>query len=463
MTAVFMLYLLLVTACSNQNKNLSLPEEDPFEAFSGGTTTNFTTSQHAFDLESPGLSIDRSLQFISGNASFNVKWTAPGNSAITGLGPVFNSRSCRGCHVKDGRGKPPQSPEEFMTTMLVRLSLPGKDDITHEPKAHPVYGGQLQDKSISGIQPEGKSSIHYEDMIGYYGDGEPFTLRKPVYSFSWNFGDPGEFRFSPRVAQQVYGLGLLEAISDSTLQNFASKQAMTTNNISGKVNQVFDKQTKTFKIGRFGWKAGQPSLRQQSAGAALGDIGLTNTIFPTTNCTATQVACTNTPDGDNGHPTELGQTRLDMITIYMHLISVPGRRKHKDPIVKQGKKIFNNIGCANCHIPRIQTGQLADFPEVSNQRIYPYTDLLLHNMGEGLADNREEFDADGQEWRTPPLWGTGLIEKINKHNNLLHDGRARGFAEAILWHGGEALQSKNDFLNLSKTERNTIITFLKSL
>lgn len=440
-------------------------EDDPFEAFSGGTTTTFDQTVNAFDIEAPGLTIQRSISFISGNASFNISWTPPGNAAITGLGPVFNARSCRGCHIRDGRGKPPDSSEENMVSMLMKLSAPGKDPLTKAPKAHEVYGGQLQDKAIGGVgvKPEGRATISYEEIEGQYFDGQKYSLRKPTYNFTWNFGDPGEFEHSPRVATQVYGLGLLGTIPLSTLQQFVKNQAQNTSNISGKLNIVYNDLTKGFSPGKYGWKAGKPSLMLQNAGAAFGDIGLTSPIHTTTNCTPAQIACAAQPDGENGHPQEISQTRLDKLEVYTHLISVPGRRGHKRAIVIEGKRLFNNAGCSHCHIPQIQTGINEDFPELNNQRIYPYTDLLLHDMGEGLADHRDEFEANGREWRTAPLWGVGLIEKVNGHTNFLHDGRARGFAEAILWHGGEALEARNNFRAMALEEREALIEFLESL
>jgi CxxC motif-containing protein (DUF1111 family) len=151
------------------------------------------------------------------------------------------------------------------------------------------------------------------------------------------------------------------------------------------------------------------------------------------------------------------------MNVHAHSIAVPARRNLSDPHALHGEQLFAQAGCASCHIPKLQTGTLAGWPQLSNQTIWPFSDLLLHDMGSELADGRPDFEATGSDWRTPPLWGIGLIESINDHTFFLHDGRARGFAEAILWHGGEASEAREAFRRAKKSDREDLLRFLQSL
>lgn len=460
---------------------------DPCEQFSGGDTTTFDSTESAFDLEAANV-VDsrRSIDFQDGNANFNRTWLPAGNSSVTGLGPVFNNRSCQGCHVKDGRGRPPADGTS-LSSMLIRLSIAGSNPTTGGPVAMANFGTQLNTEGIleygtgTQIPKEGTVTITYTEEAGSFPDGETYSLRKPSYAITWNVGggatqinvsNPGQpyhatnnasgtYYISPRTAPMVPGLGLLEAIPESTIRSFADASDSNGDGISGKPNIVWDTtQAKSF-IGRFGWKANQPNLNHQNASAFLGDIGLTTSVFPSENCATGQTLCSASTTGNGSNP-EISNDRLARVTFYTSLVSVPGRRNWKNEDVKKGKELFIEIGCSSCHIPRIKTG---DHPirEVANQEIRPYTDLLLHDMGDGLSDFRSDFLATGNEWRTTPLWGLGLVERVNGHELLLHDGRARGVQEAILWHGGEAEQSKNKYKQLPKESRSKLISFLKSL
>ena len=243
----------------------------------------------------------------------------------------------------------------------------------------------------------------------------------------------------------VIGLGLLEAISDETLLSMTDPNDEDGDGISGRVNMVWDRVTATTKIGRFGLKASQPNLEQQSAAAYDGDMGVSNPLFP----------------GDD-EETDIDQDTLDLATFYVQSLAVPNRLETDDQDVRKGEQFFYGIGCNQCHVATLETGQ-TDIEEVSNQKIQAFTDLLLHDMGEGLADNRPDFQANGREWRTTPLWGIGLTQRVLGVQNFLHDGRARTLEEAILWHGGEAEEVKNDFMNLSEKEREQLIDFLNTL
>lgn len=433
------------------------------EEFSGGDTTVFVNTAEAFSKNAANLDFNQEGDFKIGNSFFEQDWVmAPSSTtARDGLGPVFNARSCAACHNKDGRGLPPLALDEKPLGLLFRLSIPGT---TPEggPVPEPNYGGQLQNRANPGIPLEGDVLVDYDEIPGSYGDGEAFSLRNPLYLFfDLGFGDFQEdFMFSPRIAPQMPGMGLLEAIAQEDIESYADPEDVDGDGISGRPNYVWDVIAGETTLGRFGWKANVPSVRQQVSGAFHGDIGITSSIFPGQPCTAVQTDCLNAVDG--GMP-EIQDDVLDLVVFYSQTLAVPGRRDWEDPDVLAGKKIFNEIGCAQCHRQKFTTA--GDFPmaPLAGQSIFPYTDLLLHDMGEGLADHRPDFEADGREWRTPPLWGVGLIETVNGHNFLLHDGRARGLAEAILWHGGEGEAAKERFRNLTKVEREQLLTFLRSL
>ncbi len=433
------------------------------EEYSGGDTTVFDTSVNAFTFSARNLDPEHKSDFFVGNSFFNDPWVmAPSSTeGRDGLGPTFNATSCSSCHLRDGRGRPPLSEGEAMASMLVRLSIPGEDD-NGGPLGDPVYGGQLNPSGIEGVPGEGTAQVSYEEVPGEYGDGEGYSLRSPLYSFeNLAFGPMSEdVMFSPRVAPAMVGLGLLEAISQEDVEALADPDDADGDGISGRANRVWDAMAQDFALGRFGWKANQPHLHQQTAGAFLGDMGITTDLFQAENCPEGQTECQEALSG--GSP-EAEATVLDPVVLYGHILAVPGRRDWEDPTVLQGKALFYDAGCAGCHTPLWTTGEISDFPELSGQTIRPFTDLLLHDMGEELADGRPDFEASGTEWRTPPLWGIGLVETVNGHTLFLHDGRARGFAEAILWHGGEGKASRDAFANLTAEERESLIRFLESL
>lgn len=434
-----------------------LPEEN--EEFSGGENTVFDQSANAFAFPAPLLTNEEELLFGIGNSFFNLNWvTAPASTtARDGLGPTFNARSCSGCHFRDGRGRQPLFDGEQNHGLLLRLSINGAN-ANGGPNPHPIYGGQLQDRAVPDFIPEGLFMIRYEEITGEYGDGTTYSLRKPIYHFNdLAYGDMGQVNVSPRVGQQVIGLGMLEAVDESTILSFADELDRDGDGISGRANYVWDVTSQTTRLGRFGWKANQPNLFQQTADAFLGDIGITSSLFPDENCLTQD--CFDLPNG--GTP-EIEDEELKNVVLYVSSLAVPARRNHDDLEILKGKVIFDDLGCAKCHIPKMTTG-FHEIPALSNQTIRPYTDLLLHDMGEELADNRKDFLATGSEWRTQPLWGLGLIETVNEHTFLLHDGRARNIEEAILWHGGEAEESKDGFKMLPKEKREQLILFLKSL
>jgi CxxC motif-containing protein (DUF1111 family) len=442
-------------------QNVGLQAE-PGEELTGGETTVFDMSPNAFSLSSRNMAPERRSTFFVGNSFFKENWViAPSSTdGRDGLGPLYNARSCSSCHLLDGRGHPPENATEPLSSVLVRLSVPGQSG--HGGlMPEPTYGGQLQPKAIPGVVAEGDAFVSYEDVAGTFPDGEPYVLRRPTYSFVLARGEMlAETMHSPRVAPQMIGLGLLEAISEKNILAVADPGDTDQDGISGRPNMVWDPVLGKTTLGRFGWKANQPNLAEQTAGAFLGDMGISTSLFPTQECTAAEVDCSAAPDG--GSP-ECSEHIRDAVTFYSKTLAPPARRDWQDPEVLQGKQLFGDAGCAKCHTPVQQTGTLEGFVELSNQTIRPYTDLLLHDMGEELADGRPDFEADGQEWRTPPLWGIGLLEVVNGHTNLLHDGRARGVLEAVLWHGGEAETSREAFRAMSRENRQALVRFVESL
>lgn len=431
------------------------------EELLGGNGTIFNKSQDAFGFQHPNLNEDEGLAFFTGNSLFNKNWvTAPASAAARdGLGPLFNARSCSSCHLKDGRGRPPLSDGERGHGLLLRIAA-GNDPNTG-PIPDKFYGGQIQDRAIQGLTPEADFKITYDSIHGNYSDGTSYTLQKPNYDIiNTKEGSLAtNTLISPRVANQIIGMGQLEAITETTLLSFADEEDMNGDGISGRPNYVHNIETQSTSIGRFGWKASQPTVNQQVAAAFAGDMGITSSLFPQENCPPS-VNCNDMPHG--GSP-EISDEDLAKVALYSRSLAVPARRDWKNKDVKAGKKLFADANCSSCHIPKIITGDYAEFPVFSNQTIRPYTDLLLHDMGEALADNVEDYLANGREWRTPPLWGIGLIKTVNEHTFYLHDGRARNLEEAILWHGGEAEAAKNTFINMNKKERGQLIKFLESL
>ncbi|MEQ9440599.1 MAG: di-heme oxidoredictase family protein [Cyclobacteriaceae bacterium] len=433
------------------------------EQFSGGEATISDESVNAFGHAAPNLTGNKDLLFVTGNAFFKRNWvTAPASTEdLDGLGPVYNARSCSSCHELDGRGAPPLSPAEQPVALLFRLSRPSPE-IAWETIPDQQYGEQLNTLAILGVEPEGEISVSYREISGAYADGEVYSLRDPIYEFkNLKYGAfASDIMISPRIAPHMVGLGLLEAIDAQTLESFADPEDVNQDGISGRINYVLDRATQTKTIGWLGWKANQPNVRQQVASAFQGDIGITSSLYPEQPCTSQEGDCLQAVSG--GEP-ELTKDILDRVTLYSETLAVPQRRDWNEPDVLLGKALFHQKGCATCHISTIQTGTHSEYPEFSNQTIHPYTDLLLHDMGEGLADGRPDGEALGNEWRTPPLWGIGLIRVVSGHTFLLHDGRARNLEEAILWHGGEAETSKQAFVNLSKADRALLIKFLESL
>jgi CxxC motif-containing protein (DUF1111 family) len=429
----------------------------------GGATSRSASGQTAFGLPAPSLTTDERRLFEVGDSLFTKNWVSAPSSTTgrDGLGPMFNAHACSGCHLRDGRGLPPAEDGTPRIGLLMRLSVPGSTT-DGSPLAEPVYGGQLQDLSLDGTPAEGRVEVTYTERAGSYADGTTYSLRVPTYRIvDLAYGPMApDVMMSPRLAPQVIGMGLLEAVPADTLLAAADPDDGDGDGISGRVNMVTDRRTSESVIGRFGWKAGQPTVEQQSLAAFNGDLGLTSSLADHDDCTAIQSACL---DAVNGGEPEVTDDQMAAITFYGRVLAVPTMRDHTTDAVIDGSQAFADLGCAACHTPTLVTGEGAG-PTLSAQTIHPYTDLLLHDMGDGLADHRPEFDATGTEWRTPPLWGIGLIDDVSGGERfLMHDGRARTIEEAILWHGGEAAAAAEAFRTASADVRAELIAFLEAL
>ncbi|MFW0759329.1 di-heme oxidoredictase family protein [Pseudomonas sp. H11T01] len=446
---------------------------EPGEARSGGSATVRKTDQNAFSLPSANLSPTRRLDFSVGNSFFRSPWViAPSTTtARDGLGPLFNTNGCQNCHIKDGRGHPPTPDSDNAVSMLVRLSIPDAaayakviEQLGVVPE--PVYGGQLQDMAVPGVAPEGKVRVDYASVPVRFKDGTEVELRKPTLQITQLGYGPmhPDTRFSARIAPPMIGLGLLEAIPEAAILANADPEDDDNNGIAGRPNRVWDDAQQKTVLGRFGWKAGQPTLNQQNVHAFSGDMGLTTSLKPVDDCTQAQTACLQAPNGNgpDGEP-EVSDNILRLVLFYSRNLAVPARRDVSSPQVLAGKSLFYQAGCQSCHTPKFTTAANAAEPELANQVIRPYSDLLLHDMGEGLADNRTEFQASGRDWRTPPLWGIGLTQTVSGHTQFLHDGRARNLLEAVLWHGGEAHAAQQQVLSFNAEQRTALLAFLNSL
>ncbi len=450
-----------------------------FEENAGGAqTVRARSTPDAFSQPADNLTFQQEMDFRVGNGMFRRLWVSPPASTIAsdGLGPLYNARSCQRCHLKDGRGHPPEGPQDSAVSMFLRVSIPASDPEeienyiagTHPTTPDPVYGTQLQDVSLPGHAPEYRMEVEYTEVAVNMSGGETASLRAPVYqAVDLGYGPlHADAMLSPRVAPQMIGMGLLEAIPAQDILSWADPDDADGNGISGNPQIVWSKVYDQPMLGRFGHKAGNPTVLEQTAGAFAGDIGISNPIHRAGSgeCTDAQVDCTAALHGDDAEQggLEIDQVGLDLVSFYSRTLAVPARRDIDTPEVLRGREVFFDAGCAQCHRPNYVTHRLKGDDPASFQLIWPYTDMLLHDMGPGLADNRPEGRANGQEWRTAPLWGIGMTETVSGHSYFLHDGRARSLLEAVLWHGGEAQAARDSVVNMPPKDRAALIRFLES-
>lgn len=458
----------------------SFDAAERFERMSAGATTSTATpNRDAFSHFSANLPFKGEEDFKLGNALFRKNWVSSPSStqASDGLGPLFNARACQTCHLKDGRGRVPETADEPAVALFLRLSVPPHTDEERAALADksvlalpdPTYGGQLQNFAVPGLVAEGRMVIAYEEIPVTLSGGEAVSLRKPTYSVADLAYGPmaTDVILAPRLAPPMIGVGLLEAIHAGDILANADPGDANGDGISGRANMVREPDTGELVPGRFGWKASATSVAQQAADAFLGDIGISTPVHTASagECTPAQTACLDMPNGvqERLGPVEAPDPVMDLVAFYSRNLAVPSRRDVDDPEVLAGKDRFYAWGCAACHTPKYVTSRDAAQPEHRFQLIWPYTDLLLHDMGEGLADGATIGDATGSEWRTAPLWGIGLTETVAGKAYYLHDGRARSLLEAILWHGGEAEAARDYVAEATPEDRRALIRFLESL
>jgi CxxC motif-containing protein (DUF1111 family) len=410
--------------------------------------------------------------FMQGRSHFKRRWIAPITfNGEWGLGPTFIQTRCSECHINNGRGSPPEQPDEQLTTMLVRLSLPGEDE-HGGPLPHPDYGDQFQNNALQAqevdlryawelVPAEAALFVDWDEHVVTLTDSEQVSLRKPVLRIEkLAFGPLGEdVMLSLRNTPPVFGLGLLEAVAEETVLQIAREQKQ--HGVNGRPNYVWDAISQRTTLGRFGWKANNPNLMQQTAGAFLGDLGVSSFVFREQNCPPIQRECLLQ---DVLNDPEIIDSDMYDIELWLRSTAAPAPRDSADPEALLGEALFKKAACGVCHVPELTTAaEYHAFPKLANRTFRAYTDLLLHDMGEGLADNRPDFAAGGRDWRTTPLWGLGLSQTVNGSTALLHDGRARNVPEAILWHGGEAESARNAFMGMTKPERDALVKFVESI
>lgn len=473
------------------------PAPWPGEELAGGETTVFDDSPSAFGRALSNLDRGRWLAMRAGKRLFEIPWQDPAEAPETaprrGLGPLHNATACTDCHFRDGRGGPPPAsartqpgpPTLTPPPVLAKLSLPAGalgGDLGGGPD--PLYGEQLNDLAV-GLAPEGRLVIEHErvtyeqlaaEQLAYQqvtaGPGPALLRPRPRIEGLDRGPLHPQVRTSLRIPPTLIGLGLLEAVPDSRLEALADPEDRDGDGISGRVQRVPLEGREEGKgaataIGRFGWKAGQATIEDQVAKAFHQDLGVTSPLYPEPNCPAGDEACRNAHRSQGQPGVELPEEDLALVALYTRLLAPPARRDWQDAEVLAGREAFLAVGCGSCHLPQLETASWAPgsgiLPELAGQTIRPYTDLLLHDMGTELDDGVAEHGASSSEWRTPPLWGLGLLERVNGHVRLLHDGRARSFEEAILWHGGEADGSRQAYVRLPAEERSALLRFLRSL
>jgi len=484
------------------------------------TAINASDSGHGFSTPMPNLGDDELALHLTGDTHFETAFTTAPNTEhpeLDGLGPVFNNQDCNSCHQRDGRSSSITLAEGEERVLLgsdagifLRMSIddgectePSVDNNYCQNVGVDGFGTQLFHRGVLQARADweenpfiGQANVYlaYEYTTVEYADGSSVELKKPLFTIeqpydviSGNRLDSAilqaDVRYSPRNGMPVFGLGLLELISEEDILALADEDDTNSDDISGRPNWVFDPikardgDPIPVSLGRFGWKASTPSVRVQSLGALRGDMGITNTLFPDESIANTALhesylARTGFMDTgvDEEGNTEATQAFSDEVVFYAETLAVPARRNVDDESVIAGAQLFTQINCTGCHQPDFTTatgalsiGGVAAPEALKGQHIYPFTDMLLHDLGEGLADNRRDFTATGVEWKTRPLWGIGLTKTVNPAAGFLHDGRAATIEEAILWHGGEAQQSKDDFMALTQIERQSLIDFVSSL
>jgi CxxC motif-containing protein (DUF1111 family) len=417
----------------------NLPGEDR----QGGDATVDDRGALAFTHPLPTLDAAQAERHRYGRGPVAFMWAPPQ------LGPLFNHSACLACHPANGRGRSQIAPGMGGSQSLIRVSLDaGTPEVPGGPVPVPGFGTQLQDHAVDQL-PEVHARLTWIEEVEYYGDGEPAMLRAPRIDVMLPDGRPLPIamQMSYRQAPPLFGLGLLEAVPEDALHALADPDDADGDGISGRVNLVWDTAAQAARAGRFGHKASVATVREQTAAAFASDMGLSNAMFP------------DAPDRGGGR--DVSDLQLGDSAFFIATIAVP-RAAPRSAAAWRGRDLFDDLGCASCHTPTLVTGD-HELPQLAGQTIHPYTDLLLHDVGDLLTDARRDFLATGVEWRTPPLWGLGLAQVVSPDATFLHDGRARTIAEAILWHGGEARAAREAFRLAARRDRDALIAFLETL
>lgn len=458
----------MIAGCTKLDQAPAFTE---LEKLPGGGMTAKRLSDRTFVVV--GASVNRmdELSFWTGFSLFRDPWViAPSSTKDRdGLGPLFHTRSCISCHLGGARGPEPIIGLSKPSAMVIRLG-PNSDN---GPLVDPHYGGQLQPRGIKIGHPrlpqpvvgEGMLQLDYTEVVGEYADGTQYTLRKPKYALRElaHGALTDGIGLSPRFAPVIYGTGLVDAIATEDLLALEDEDDADGDGISARYNRVPNVVTNTIEIGRFGFKGKHPNLAQQVAAAFRDDIGITNEFFPQETCTEVQTNCVIASDIGDQSGVEIPNKLLKLVMDFNYWLAVPPARNLEGSSQQRGRELFYAANCDACHTPSFTTDPEYPDTNLANQTIFPYSDFALHDMGPELADGIREYEANGNEWRTAPLWGLGMQKSYRQKTSFLHDGRARTVSEAILWHGGEAAQSQQLFLNMSKDDREALIAFLKAI
>jgi CxxC motif-containing protein (DUF1111 family) len=438
-------------------------------------------ANHVFQQSVNNIGIANMQRFVAGRRLFHTSFADGTHSESPNDNPVFTQHAnqlgarytnirCIACHTLDGRSAPPTLGNALDTMTVLTAAASSASFIT--PDA--TYGLNVQQHSSGGAPDYSVSVQSYQTTTHTLPDGEVVQLQTPVYAFK----GPVPAQYSVRQAPQVIGMGLLEAVDESTILALADPTDRDGDGVRGVPNWVTDPETGQLHLGRFGWKASKATVRQQAGTALIQDIGVTSPVAKSSACQRGVANCNASASGT----TSISEAEIQKLSFYLSFLGVPAQRSLRsgfpdgvavlpsldvDPtLIARGKTLFTQVKCVACHTPQMQTGNKHIFAELRNQTIHPYSDLLLHNMGAGLADTLTEGQAGPAMWRTAPLWGIGSLKYVqggDANVRYLHDGRARTLMEAISWHGGEADTSRTLFEGLSQADRAAVLAFLGSL
>lgn len=440
-------------------------------ALSAGTSTNFLRSSFAFDEDADWVTGELESRFNMGDRLYDNVRTS-GNVKGGGLGPVYAGYSCGSCHRNAGRTEPAiwssggSGPYGFTSALIY---------ITRKNGAFfQNYGRVLHDQSILGVRPEGKVKIDKRFEQFAFPDGETYELCVPIYTITDWYADsiaPEDLFCTVRIPLRHVGMGQMMALDRHEIEQLAQRSNYPEWGISGRANYIVERGIR--QLGLSGNKAQHADLTVELGFSS--DMGVTNSRYPEEICEGQAQVNEGSMMGLSYSQLDVSARDMEDVDLYLHALSVPARRNVNDPQVKRGEQMFYAAGCHLCHTTTLHTRPRGatllmgtELPWLGSQTIHPYSDFLLHDMGSeimgvGLNDNYVSGLARGNEWRTTPLWGIGLQQVVNGHTSFLHDGRARNFVEAIMWHGGEGEASKNKFKNMPKADRDALVSFLWSL